>query len=67
MPVALFTSALWLVAHLGEGILRPVYLLPVAVVLATARHFSQSIRAPIALHIIYNLTMVTLPLLPKQA
>jgi hypothetical protein len=47
--------------------LEACYLLPVVVVLATGRHLSQSVRAPIALHIIYNLTMVTLSLLPKQA
>jgi len=52
LPTALLTSMLWLVLHLGQGVLRPVFLLPVAIVLAMARHFSGSVRAPLVLHVV---------------
>jgi membrane protease YdiL (CAAX protease family) len=62
LATALLTSALWLVLHFGQGILTPVYLLPVAVMLAVARHFGGSVRAPFAIHVIYNAVVFGLPM-----
>jgi membrane protease YdiL (CAAX protease family) len=71
LPTALLTSALWLVLHFSEGVLRPAFLLPVAIALALARHFGGSVRAPLVLHVVYNLVIYNLamfsPLILKQA
>ncbi|MBI3759175.1 MAG: CPBP family intramembrane metalloprotease [Deltaproteobacteria bacterium] len=58
LPTALLTSAVWLAMHLGLEISTPVVLLPVAVILALARHFGRSVYASIALHAVYNLVAV---------
>jgi membrane protease YdiL (CAAX protease family) len=52
------TSLLWLAMHLPGGILAIGFLLPVAIMLAVTRHIGRSVRAPIALHSIYNSTVV---------
>jgi membrane protease YdiL (CAAX protease family) len=58
LPTAVFTSVAWLVGH-------PVgtvgWLLPVAVILSVARHSGQSVRASIALHILYNFIVIISP------
>jgi len=66
LPTAAMTSALWLAVHLEYGIAALAVLLPVAVMLATARHFGQSVRAPIALHAIYNLLVLISPWILKE-
>jgi hypothetical protein len=35
-------------------------LLPGAIILSAARHVGQSVRAPLAIHAIYNLTILLL-------
>ena len=60
MPTALLTSTFWLAMHFLHPI-RPIALIPVAIILAVARHFGQSMRAPLALHIIYNLAAISAP------
>jgi membrane protease YdiL (CAAX protease family) len=62
LSIATLTSTLWVAGHFGPGIWRPVLLIPVAIVLALARYFARSVRAPIALHIIYNFVVVISPL-----
>jgi membrane protease YdiL (CAAX protease family) len=47
------TGGFWLVLHIDRGLLM-IVLLPVAVILSLAREFAGSIRAPIALHAMYN-------------
>jgi len=56
----MLTGGIWLVAHIANGIGAPFVLLPVAIILSAARHVGQSIRAPIAIHAIYNLTILLL-------
>jgi membrane protease YdiL (CAAX protease family) len=61
---ALVTSGLWLVLYfdwipmrtrVGWGFARMAVLVPIAILLPLARHFGQSVRAPILLHVVYNL------------
>lgn len=56
-PVAtsLITGGLWLACHLGEGLTRPIVLLPAAIILSIVRHHSASVRATIAIHFTNNL------------
>jgi membrane protease YdiL (CAAX protease family) len=54
LPTALLTSTLFLAFHLNPR--QIAVLLPVAIILALARHFGQSVRASITLHILYNFT-----------
>lgn len=58
----LITGGIWLVAHFPNGILSPFILLPVAIILSAARHIGESVRAPIAIHAIYNLTILLMSL-----
>lgn len=53
-PTALLSCSLWLIVHIERGFLVPIILIPLAVILGFARHFS-GIRAAIILHAIYNL------------
>jgi membrane protease YdiL (CAAX protease family) len=57
-PTAWLTGGIWLAAHFGNAILAPFLLAPLAIALSTARHVGASIRAPIAIHAIYNLTIL---------
>ncbi len=66
LPTALLTSVLWLAMHSMQGILKPVLLLPVAIVLAMARHFGRSVRAPMSVHMIYNLAVAIAPWVLKE-
>lgn len=56
-PTALLTCGFWLVIHLEQGLLSPLFLVPTAVILGFARHFC-GIRAAIILHAVYNLVVV---------
>jgi len=42
----------------GLDPLRRIALMPVALMLAVARHYGASVRAPIALHTIYNCALI---------
>ena len=53
-PTAAVTSVLWLVGHVANGLWQPILLIPVAAALALARQLGRSVRAPIAIHVIYN-------------
>jgi membrane protease YdiL (CAAX protease family) len=62
LPTALLTSTLFLAIHFSPRSI--VTLVPVAIILALARHFGQSVRASLALHMIYNLAVTGAPWLP---
>jgi membrane protease YdiL (CAAX protease family) len=53
LPTASLTGGFWLVLHIDRGFFM-LGILPVAVILSLAREFAGSIRAPIALHMMYN-------------
>ena len=52
---AVVTSLLWLLLHLPDGWAKPLYLIPTAVLLSLARHYGNSVRASLLMHIVNNL------------
>jgi hypothetical protein len=54
------TGGILLAAHLANGLGSPLVLLPLAIILSAARHVGRSVRAPIAIHAMYNLTILLL-------
>jgi membrane protease YdiL (CAAX protease family) len=62
LSTASLTAIFWLLLHLEQGLFTPIALIPAALVLTLARHLSNSVRAPIFLHIIYNLIVAGMPL-----
>jgi membrane protease YdiL (CAAX protease family) len=67
LPTAVLTGTPWLVLHLSVGSITLVWLVPVAIILSIARHFGGSVRASIALHILYNSIIVISPWALKLA
>src|ERR1700730_1558079 len=59
VPTGVLTGMLWLGLHSAT---IWVWLLPVAVILSVARHFGQSVRASIPLHMLYNFIVIISPL-----
>lgn len=53
-PVMLVTASLWLAMHLADGIYRPLFLLPAAIILTSIRAIAGSVRAAIAAHMFNN-------------
>lgn len=60
VATAAATSAMWLTVHLPDGLTRPLFLLPAAVILSLVRHRSGSVRASILVHIANNAFAVVL-------
>jgi membrane protease YdiL (CAAX protease family) len=59
LTVGCVTTLLWLLPHaLDGGIVRPLFLLPIGVSLACARHFCGSVRASWVIHLVNNLAVV---------
>jgi len=54
------TSALWLSMHALDGTWRPLLLLPTAILLGLARHYGNSVRASLILHLMNNSLVVLL-------
>jgi len=52
---AVVTGCFWLLLHLPDGWAKPLYLIPTAVLLSLARHYCNSVRAPLLVHIVNNL------------
>jgi membrane protease YdiL (CAAX protease family) len=55
LAVMVATTVPWLVLHMFDGLLRPLYLLPMGVMLCLARQYCGGIRASITLHVLNNL------------
>ena len=64
LPTGALTGAAWLGLHSPNIFL---WLFPAAVMLSVARHFGQSVRASIALHMLYNFIVIISPLVLKAA
>jgi membrane protease YdiL (CAAX protease family) len=62
LPVMFATAVPWLSLHMFDGLLRPLYLLPMAVMLCLARQYCGGIRASITLHVLNNLIAMLLVL-----
>jgi membrane protease YdiL (CAAX protease family) len=65
LPTAVLTSAFFLAAHLPKGFFSLVVIVPATVAFAIARQLGKSVRASIALHMMYNLTVLISPLVLK--
>lgn len=62
LPVMFATAVPWLSLHMFDGLLRPLYLFPMAVMLCLARQYCGGIRASITLHMLNNLIAMLLVL-----
>ena len=58
------TSGLWLAMHLSDGLWRPIMLIPAGIFLGLARHYGNSVRASLALHLLNNGLVVLIQLIP---
>ena len=58
LPVMVATTVPWLALHMFDGPLRPLYLLPMGVMLCLARQYCGGIRASITLHVLNNLIAI---------
>lgn len=52
---AVVTGLMWMLLHLPDGWTKPLYLIPTAILLSLARHYGNSVRASLLLHIVNNL------------
>ncbi len=66
LPVASLTGALWLATHLGEGLAKPLFIIPMAVVLSVARARCGGIWASVLIHMANNSIAVVAVLLVQQ-
>jgi membrane protease YdiL (CAAX protease family) len=64
LPTGVLTGTIWLALHSASIV---VWLLPVAVMLSIARHFGQSVRVSITLHMLYNFIGLISPLVLNAA
>jgi membrane protease YdiL (CAAX protease family) len=53
-----WTSGLWLAMHALDGTWRSVILLPTGIILGLARHYGDSVRASLLLHVMNNSIVV---------
>jgi membrane protease YdiL (CAAX protease family) len=67
LPTAALTGTVWLALHFDRQLTTLVLLLPVAVILSVARYVGRSVRASIALHMLYNFIVITSPWALKTA
>jgi membrane protease YdiL (CAAX protease family) len=67
LPTAAMTSALWVLLHIERGVTAMIVLIPVAVILSAARHYGQSVRASVLVHLILNAIGVIFPWLRMPA
>ncbi|HEY4173623.1 MAG TPA: CPBP family intramembrane glutamic endopeptidase [Rhodopila sp.] len=59
---AAWTTGLWLAMHLADGTGRALFLLPTGILLALARHYGDSVRASLTLHLMNNGLVVAIQL-----
>lgn len=54
VTVMFATAIPWLALHMFDGLLRPLFLLPAAILLCVAREYCGGLRASLTLHILNN-------------
>jgi membrane protease YdiL (CAAX protease family) len=54
-PVMMATAVPWLLLHMLDGLSRPLFLIPAAIIFSLARHYCDSVRASLTLHVLNNL------------
>lgn len=57
----LLTGGAWLSLHLGNGLWKPLFILPSAILFSLARHYGGSVRASLWLHVATNTLALLLP------
>jgi len=57
----LLTGGAWLLLHLGNGLWKPLFILPSAILFSLARHYGGSVRASLWLHVATNALALLLP------
>ena len=70
LPVMVATALPWLLLHMTDGLLRPLFLIPAAIMFSLARQYCGGVRASLTLHILNNLialVIVTLALPAGQS
>ena len=60
LPVMFVTAIPWLMLHMFDGLLRPLFLLPAAVLFCLAREYCGGVRASLTLHVLNNLIAMVL-------
>lgn len=58
LPVMVATALPWLLAHLSDGLTRPLFLVPGAIFLSMARQYCGGVRASLTLHALNNLAVM---------
>jgi membrane protease YdiL (CAAX protease family) len=67
MPVMLATSLPWLMLHLTDGLVRPLFLIPAAITFSLARQYCGGVRASLTLHMLNNLIAIVIVTLAVPA
>ncbi|HEY1931665.1 MAG TPA: CPBP family intramembrane glutamic endopeptidase [Acetobacteraceae bacterium] len=60
LPVMFATAIPWLLLHSFDGLLRPLFLIPAAILLSLAREYCGGTRASLTLHVLNNLIAMVL-------
>lgn len=60
VPVMFATAVPWLLLHVFDGLLRPLFLIPSAILLCLAREYCGGTRASLTLHMLNNLIATVL-------
>jgi len=55
LPVMVATALPWLLLHMADGLLRPLFLIPAAIMFSLARQYCGGVRASLTLHVLNNL------------
>jgi membrane protease YdiL (CAAX protease family) len=60
LPVMVATAVPWLMLHMADGLLRPLFLIPAAIMFSLARQYCGGVRASLTLHVVNNLTAIAI-------
>jgi uncharacterized protein len=67
LPVMLATALPWVLMHLVDGARHPLHIIPAAIILSLARQYCGGVRASLVLHVLANLSLVTLAIVMRLA
>jgi membrane protease YdiL (CAAX protease family) len=67
LPVMVATALPWLMLHMADGLLRPLFLIPAAIMFSLARQYCGGVRASLTLHVLNNLMAIAIVALALPA
>ncbi len=67
LPVMVATALPWLMLHMADGLVRPLFLIPAAIMFSLARQYCGGVRASLTLHVLNNLAAITIVALASAA